>query len=69
MSKLSKTQREIIRHSRFEGLELKEIADKMSLSEQTVKNQLSVGLKLLKQQLGISVMLPFILLLANQMLS
>jgi RNA polymerase sigma-70 factor (family 1) len=68
MSKLSKTQREIIRHSRFEGLELKEIAAKMSLSEQTVKNQLSVGLKLLKQQLGISVLLPSIHLLVNQML-
>ena len=49
--------------SKIEQFSNKEIADKLSLSEQTVKNQLSLGLKTLKEKLGnlgIYLMLLFI---------
>ena len=50
---LPKTQQEVIRMSKFEGMKIKEISIKLELSEQTVKNQISVGLKTLKTKLGI----------------
>ena len=46
------TQQKAITLSRFQQLSNKEIADKLSLSEQTVKNQLSLGIKSLKEKLG-----------------
>jgi RNA polymerase sigma-70 factor (ECF subfamily) len=49
---LPATQRKVITLSRIRQLSNKEIAEKLSLCEQTVKNQLSVGLKKLKQELG-----------------
>jgi RNA polymerase sigma-70 factor (family 1) len=49
---LPDTQRRAIKLSRIDGLTNKEIAAAMQLSEQTVKNQLSVGLKTLRQKLG-----------------
>lgn len=49
---LSTTQQSVITLSKIEQLSNKEIADKLLLNEQTVKNQLSVGLKLLRQKLG-----------------
>lgn len=52
MLTLSVTQQHVITLSKIEQLSNKEIAEKLSLSEQTVKNQLSVGLKLLKQILS-----------------
>lgn len=52
MSKLPKTQRRVIELSRFEQKTNKEIAAQLSLSEQTVKNQLSLGLKSLRSLLG-----------------
>lgn len=48
---LPDTQRKVIRLSRLEQLSNKEIAARLSLSEQTVKNQLSIGLKRLKEKL------------------
>ena len=49
--------------SRIEGFKNKEIAQKLRLSEQTVKNSLSVGLKSLKEELGkmIILVLSFII--------
>ena len=43
---LPDTQRKVISLSRIHQLSNKEIAEKLSLSEQTVKNQISLGLKL-----------------------
>lgn len=52
IQKLPVTQREIIILSKIEGLSNKEVAEKLTLSEQTVKNSLSVGLKRLKVELN-----------------
>lgn len=49
---LSITQQNVIILSKIQQISNKEIAEKLSLSEQTVKNQLSAGLKLLRQILG-----------------
>ena len=49
---LPATQRKVITLSKIQQLSNREIAEKLSLSEQTVKNQLSIGLKTLKQALG-----------------
>lgn len=60
---LPETQQKVITLSKIEQFSNKEIADKLSLSEQTVKNQLSLGLKTLKEKLGslgIYLMLLFI---------
>lgn len=51
MQTLPATQQRVIRLSRIEGLSHKEIAEKLSLSEQTVKNQLSLGLKTLREKM------------------
>lgn len=48
---LPSTQQKVIILSRMEQLPNKDIAQKLSLSEQTVKNQLSLGLKTLKEKL------------------
>ena len=45
------TQRSVVELSRIEQLNNKEIAEKLSLSEQTVKNQLSLGRKILREKL------------------
>lgn len=66
MESLSVTQQKVITLSKMEHLSNKEIADKISLSEQTVKNQLSAGLKILKQKLGDSYLL-FVLLYVNDL--
>ncbi len=50
---LPKTQAMVLRLSRLEGFRNKEIAEKLHLSEQTVKNALSQGLKYLKTKLSI----------------
>ncbi|WP_294585969.1 RNA polymerase sigma-70 factor [uncultured Bacteroides sp.] len=49
---LPDTQRKVISLSRIHQLSNKEIAEKLSLSEQTVKNQISLGLKVLKEKLN-----------------
>lgn len=46
---LPSTQQHVIILSRFSQLSNKEIAERLSLSEQTIKNQLSVGLKTLRE--------------------
>lgn len=52
IKKLPATQQKVITLSRIQQLSNREIAEKLSLSGQTVKNQLSIGLKMLKQELG-----------------
>lgn len=60
---LPKTQRQVIELSRFQGLGNKQIAAMLNLSEQTVKNQLSLGLKELHKKMEhISPMLTFLFL-------
>lgn len=49
---LPETQRQVVRLSRFEQLGNKEIALRLGLAEQTVKNQLSTGLKALRRELA-----------------
>lgn len=49
---LPDTQRKVITLSRFKQLTNKEIAAILQLSEQTVKNQLVLGIKKLKEKLG-----------------
>lgn len=52
LDKLPKAQQEIIRLSKLEMLNNQEIAQRLNYSEQTVKNQLSLGLKQLRQMLS-----------------
>lgn len=54
-------QRQIIHLSKWKGMKNSEIARKLNLSEQTVKNQLSLGLKTLKMSLA-KIELPVIFL-------
>lgn len=48
MDKLPETQKQVIELSKMKQLSIKEIAEYLSISEQTVRNQLSLGLKSLK---------------------
>ena len=49
---LPSTQRRVIELTRLRELSNKEAAQVLELSEQTVKNQLSIGLKALRQELS-----------------
>ncbi|MDR1724289.1 MAG: RNA polymerase sigma-70 factor [Tannerella sp.] len=49
LTKLPDTQRKVIKMSRLEGRSNKDIAEQLSLSIQTVKNQLSLGMKALQK--------------------
>lgn len=64
MEMLPATQQKVIHLSRIRQLSNKEIAEKLSLSEQTVKNQLSLGLKSLKEKLN-KIWLLLMLLFIN----
>lgn len=63
LAKLPKTQQEIIRLSKLEMLNNQEIAEKLNYSEQTVKNQLSMGLKQLRQLISNRTNLMWLLFL------
>ena len=52
LDKLPATQRRCIELSRIEGLGIRDIAARLSLSEQTVKNSLSTGLRTLRTLLA-----------------
>ncbi len=52
IERLNPTQREVVRMSRFENKCHQEIADKLGLSVQTVKNALSLGLRNVRLNLG-----------------
>lgn len=64
MKMLPATQQRVIHLSRMKQLSNKEIAETLSLSEQTVKNQLSLGLKALKEKLN-KLLLLLMLLFIN----
>ncbi len=52
IDQLPEKMKEIYRLSREENLSLEEIADRLSISSQTVKNQLTTALKRLRQKLS-----------------
>uniref|UniRef100_A0AB33JB97 RNA polymerase sigma-70 factor n=3 Tax=unclassified Prevotella TaxID=2638335 RepID=A0AB33JB97_9BACT len=65
LQKLPLTQQRIIRMSRLEDMPNREIAKVLNLSEQTVKNQLSIGLQVLRRKLGKYSLLATLLLYVN----
>jgi RNA polymerase sigma-70 factor (family 1) len=65
LQKLPTTQQKIIKLSKLQQLSNKEIAERLSLSEQTIKNQLSLGLKSLKEELNKVSILLWLLFLIN----
>ncbi len=52
LKQLPKTQQAVIELSRLKDMSTSEIAEQLSLSEQTVKNQMTLGLKTLRSLLG-----------------
>jgi RNA polymerase sigma-70 factor (ECF subfamily) len=52
INQLSPRTKEVFKLSRFEHLTVKEIAERMNVSEQTVKNQLTTALSQLRSLLG-----------------
>jgi RNA polymerase sigma-70 factor (family 1) len=67
VSKMPDTMRKSFELSRKENLSVKEIAEQMELSEQTVKNNLSMALQRLRLKLNDNYMFP--LLLTGHLLS
>jgi len=67
LSKLPPTQQKVVHFAKIEQFSNREIAEKLSLSEQTIKNQLSMGLKELKKMLLCPelVVISFFFLLFN----
>ena len=65
LTKLPITQRQVIELSKIQQVSNKEIAVKLSLSEQTVKNQLSLGLKNLRKELNKVPFLFWLLFFVN----
>lgn len=63
IASLPQTQQNVIMLSKFECLKNKEISIKLGLSEQTVKNQLSVGLHTLRKKLGLPLFIVMLLVL------
>lgn len=62
IDRLPPAQCMIVKMSKFEGLTNKEIAARLQIQEQVVKNQLSRGLKAVRQHLGLLSMLATMLL-------
>ena len=52
INKLSPTQKAVVEDAKLKGMSSKEIASIHGLSEQTVRNQISLGTKKLKSKLG-----------------
>lgn len=65
LTKLPITQQQVIELSKIQQVSNKEIAVKLSLSEQTVKNQLSLGLKNLRKELNKVPFLFWLLFFVN----
>ncbi|MDR1331251.1 MAG: RNA polymerase sigma-70 factor [Tannerella sp.] len=65
LGQLPPTQRRVVELSRLRGLSNAEVAEKLSLSHQTVRNQLSLGLKALRAILDKTLLLPWLLLSVN----
>ena len=62
INKLTRTQRQVVILSRLDGYNNSEIASMLSMNEKTVKNQLSLGMKRLRQLMGHMYMLVFLLM-------
>lgn len=69
IDKLPPTQRNVVRLSRMENLDTKEIAERLHLSVQTVKNALSTGLKSLRSALGGKTFVILLLILLSHLAS
>ena len=65
---LSDTQQQVIEMSKLKHLTNREIALELELSEQTVKNQLSLGLKKLREELKNISVLFWLLFSVNKLL-
>ena len=63
LESLPETQRNVIRRAKFQGMRNADIAAELQLSEQTVKNALSVGMKTLRGKLAARATLLLALLL------
>ncbi|MBB4036307.1 RNA polymerase sigma-70 factor (ECF subfamily) [Dysgonomonas hofstadii] len=66
---LPETQRKVIEYSKLKQYSNQEIADKLQLKEQTIKNQLSIGLKALQQELQKHLPWTIVLLIVKNILS
>lgn len=65
IKELPATQRKVLELSLLHQLGNKEIAEKLLLSEQTVKNQLSIGLKTLREIIKKALIIIILLLFVN----
>jgi RNA polymerase sigma-70 factor (ECF subfamily) len=65
IKQLPSTQQKVVNLSKIDQLSNKEIAEKLSLSEQTVKNQLSIALKELRKTFVCSIWILYSLLFIN----
>lgn len=66
LDKLPVTQQKVVKLSKLEDLSNNEIVERLSLSEQTVKNQLSLGLKILRNELN-KILFSALLLCLNSL--
>ena len=65
ISQLPITQQKVVRLIKFEALNVEEVARQLNITEQTVRNQLYLGLKQLRQALGVYYILLEFLLFVN----
>lgn len=65
LEQVSATQRRIIVMARMEGIGIVEIAEELHLTEQTVRNQLSLGLKKMRQLMKDSYWIAALLFFVN----
>ena len=63
MNRLPDTQRKVIKMVKIEGCPTKEVSEKLGLTEQTVRNQLSIGLKQIRKIVGNGTLAVRLLLL------
>lgn len=65
LEQVTPTQRRVIEMARMDGIGIKEIASELNLTEQTVRNQLSLGLKKLRLVMKESYYLFVLLFFVN----
>ena len=65
IDRLPETQRKVVRLSKINEMSNKDIARKLNLQEQTIKNQLSAGLKSLRKMLELPAILFYFLFYVN----
>ena len=59
MRSLTDTQKKIFEYSKIDGLANREIAAKLRLSEQTIKNQLSISTKIIRSKFKLLILILF----------